>query len=105
MSIQSRMEMFRGEDVTLTFTMSPVVNITGWAITWKMAERPGDTVLLTKTATLSDPTNGVFTVSLASADTAEMDAGLYWFDARRTDSGSKATLADGTIRLKQEITA
>ena len=103
MSITSRWEMFRGEDITLSFTVSPVENITGWTIAFGVAAFPGDDIVITKTATVTDGANGIFTVTIPSSDTAALDAGVYRFDARRTDSGNKATLADGTIVLRREI--
>ena len=83
----------------------PPVNVTGWAITFKCADTLGGTVQFTKTATMVDGPRGWFRVSIASADTASLTAGRYVWDCRRTDSGSKATLADGYLELRQEVTA
>jgi hypothetical protein len=52
-----------------------------------------------------DGPRGQFRVSIASADTASLTAGRYVWDCRRTDSGSKATLADGYLDLRREVTA
>lgn len=54
MSITSHVNFFRGEDVTLNFQMTPVQDITGWSITWKLANMLGGTILLTKSATIVD---------------------------------------------------
>ena len=105
MSITSHINFFRGEDITLNFQMTPVQDITGWGITWKMANQLGGTILLTKTATIVDGPRGQFSVSIASSDTSGLAVGRYVWDARRTDSGNKSTVADGYVTLKQEVTA
>jgi hypothetical protein len=105
-SITSNLSFFRGEDVTLNFQMGPpLVDITGWTITWKLASTLGGTVQFAKTATIVDGPRGQFKVTVASGDTASLSVGRYVWDCRRTDSGNKATLADGYLDLKQEVTA
>ena len=105
MSITSHLSFFRGEDMVLDFQMSPVADVTGWTISLKVADALGGTVQFAKSATIVDGPRGRFRVNLASADTASLAVGRYVWDARRTDSGSKATLADGTLDLRQEVTA
>jgi hypothetical protein len=109
MSVTSNLTFFRGEDITLTFTMQPPRDITGWSITFKLATTLGGTVQFAKSVgsgvTLTDAGRGVFQVSIASADTASLAVGRYVWDVRRTDAGNKATLADGYLTLKQEVTA
>jgi hypothetical protein len=104
-SITSHLSFFRGEDITLDFQMTPPADITGWAITLKAADAIGGTVQFTKTATILDGPRGRFRVTIANADTAALAVGRYVWDARRTDSGFKSTLADGTLDLRQEVTA
>lgn len=59
----------------------------------------------TKSASITDCPRGHFRVTIASADTAALTAGHYVWDCRRTDAGSKATLADGHLDLRREVTA
>jgi hypothetical protein len=103
MSITSNLVFFRGEDVVLNFQMTPPIDVTGWNITWKLATTLGGTVQLTKSASIVDGARGQFTVTLASADTSSLPVGRYVWDCRRTDSGNRATLADGYLDLKQEV--
>jgi hypothetical protein len=105
MSITSNLSFFRGEDVTIDFQMTPPVDITGWTILFKVAQTLGGAVQFTKTASIVDGPRGLFQVAIASADTAGLSVGRWVWDARRTDSGNKATLADGYLDLKQEVTA
>jgi hypothetical protein len=104
-SVTSHLSFFRGEDVTLDFQLTPPIDITGWTISLKMADSLGGTVQFTKSATITSGPEGRFRVTIASADTSGLAVGRYVWDARRTDSGNKATLADGTLELRQEVTA
>lgn len=105
MSVTSHLSFFRGEDITLDFQMIPPVDITGWTLSFKVADSLGGTVQFTKTPTIVDGPRGIFRVTIASADTSSITVGRWVWDCRRTDSGSKATLADGTLELRQEVTA
>lgn len=104
MSITSNIVFFRGEDVTLNFQMNPPVDVTGWSITFTVADQLAGSVQFTKTATIIDGPRGQWQVTIANADTASLAVGRYVWDARRTDSGARSTLADGYIDLRQEIT-
>jgi hypothetical protein len=97
--------MHRGEDVTLHFQLTPPADVTGWTLSLKAVPALGGTVQFTKSATIIDGPRGRFQFTLASADTASLAVGRYSYDVRRTDSGSKATLADGVLDLRQEVTA
>ena len=105
MSITSGLTFFRGEDITIDFTMTPPVDITGWTLSFKVAVSLGGAVQFTKTPTIVDGPRGKFRVTIASADTSALAVGRYVWDCRRTDSGAKATLADGALELRQEVTA
>jgi hypothetical protein len=105
MSVSSNLTWFRGEDIVLDFEMTPALDITGWTISFKLADQLGGTVQFTKSAAIVDGPRGKFRITIASADTASLSAGRYVWDARRTDSGNKATLADGHLDLRREVTA
>lgn len=97
--------LHRGEDVDLEFQLSPAVDCTGWTISLKIAPTLGGTVSTTKSATIVDGPRGRFRVALAAADTSSLAVGRHVWDARRTDSGNKVTLAEGTLDLHQEVAA
>jgi hypothetical protein len=109
MSITSNLTFFRGEDITLNFTLQPAQDITGWTMTFTVRDKLAGTIQFTKTVgsgiTIVDAGRGLFKVAIASADTSSLAVGRYVWDVRREDSGSKTTLADGYLTLKQEVTA
>lgn len=87
-----------GEDVTITVTMNPATSLSGWTLSFTTTEDQGS-ALITKTTssgiTVTDATNGIFTVTLAAADTSALP-GSYGYRIRRTDSGQNTLLAYGT---------
>jgi hypothetical protein len=105
MSIASNLTFFRGEDIVLDFQLSPPEDITGWTIGFKVADTLGGSVQFTKSASITDGPRGKYRVTLASTDTASLTVGRYTWDARRTDTGAKATLAHGELDLRREVTA
>jgi hypothetical protein len=104
MSITSNIVFFRGEDITLNFQMTPPVDVTGWTITLTVKDTLGGTTQFSKSATIVDGPRGLWKVTIANGDTIALAVGRYVWDARRTDSGNKSTLADGYIDLRQEVT-
>lgn len=80
------------------------VNITGFAIQFVVEEYGNSAgVFITKTVgsgvTLTNPTQGQFTVSLVAADTASMYPGQYAYRTERTDSGSDTVYPLGLFTL------
>jgi hypothetical protein len=107
MSITSNLTWFRGEDVTLQFALTPpYTDITGWTIQLTLKDTLGGTTQggFPLTATVTDGARGKFQFTIASGLTSSLSVGRYVWDVRRTDLGQKATLADGYLDLKHEIT-
>jgi hypothetical protein len=104
MSISSNLVFYRGEDITLNFQMTPVVDITGWTINFKMAQGLAGAIMIALAATIVDGPRGRFQVTIANGNTASIAVGRYVWDCRREDGGYRATLADGYLDLRQEVT-
>ena len=102
-------ELIRGQDKTITIAVvdddGAVVNIAGAAITWLLADELGGTTTLTKTVgsgiTIVNEAGGIFSVTLAEADTETLDAGWYYHEAQVEDSSSNKTIVTtGLINLR-----
>lgn len=110
MSIETNFTWFRGEDITLHFAMIPATDITGWSLTFTVKNKLGGTTQFTKDnggtggLALVSAKAGTFKVTIAKADTQGLTPGGFVYDVKRTDSGSNAILANGTITLRQEVT-
>lgn len=109
MASLANISFYKGEDVVLTVTMTPTTAISGWTLQFTMRTQYGDpTALVTKSLgsgiAITNPTSGIFTVSLASADTAGLELRTYVYDIQRIDSGARTVLTIGNITLLPEVT-
>jgi len=102
MAIHNDFSWFRGEDVLITFTMTPLTDITAWTITCVLKPTLDNaTVLLTVAATVTSAAAGIYTVAFTAAqNTTTLSAGIYQYAVERTDSGSVAVLSEGTMQIK-----
>ena len=91
---------YRGEDLALNFTMTPLTDITGWTMSCRVKPAGADSpILLTISATITSAPAGTFAVAVTAAQTTTLPAGAYSYDVWRTDSGSAAVLALGTLTM------
>lgn len=93
--------IYKGEDVDLNFTMNPVESISGWTI--KLNVKSPSAVVITKTANITDASNGEFTFVLADDDSDDLSAGSYQYDVWRTDAGSERVLAIGSFVIADVV--
>jgi hypothetical protein len=83
------------------------VDITGSSIAWALAEAPGESPTVSKSTgdssiSITDATNGEFTVYVDSADTEGL-SGVYYHEAELTDSsGNVHTVTTGYITISEE---
>lgn len=66
--------------ITVKSEGSPL-DITGYTVEGSMARSPGGTPDATFTVTLTDPTNGIVTLTLLNAVTSGL-SGTYWYDVQ-----------------------
>src|SRR4051794_1726099 len=105
MSVQSNISFFQGEDLLLTFTMTPPTDISGWTLSSTVKDKLGGTTQFTPTYAITDAGRGVFTLTWTRAQTSALTPGDYVWDVRRTDSGFNKVLAHGEATCKQPVTA
>lgn len=106
-------QFFLGEAKNLVITCyqqdgKTALDLTGQALSWMLKASlndPDASALVTKTTsagiTLTDPTNGVCTVTLAAADTVDLDPGTYHHELKRTSPSSVLTY--GTCVLRRGV--
>lgn len=108
MAIKSDFSFYRGEDVTITFVLDPVRDITAWSLTFTILDLPLGTTILSKTVgsgiTLSAPTLGTCTITLSSSNTTQTAKGYVW-EMKRTDSGSVTILGLGHVQILPRYTS
>lgn len=105
-------EMVQGNDVDVAIVVRDeagnLKDITNATVKFAMATDRAATPVLTKTTpteiTLSNPTNGEFTVKFDPADTTGLEEGVYVFEAETTDaSGNVVAVTLGRILLYKSI--
>jgi hypothetical protein len=92
-----------GEDLVITFTATTPTPIAGWTLQlWIYNSRTdpqaGNPALFTTAnAAIMDPVKGIFTFTLAAANTSAIGVGNRWLQVRRIDSGENTVLAEGKV--------
>ncbi len=100
---QQNWEMYLGEDVSpVAFPEVPGGPITGWTLALTVRNSAGS-IVITKTPSVADGPNGIFTWTFSNADTSSLPAGDYSFDIRRTDTGFVTELLIGRLTLQQPV--
>lgn len=92
--------LYRGAAPHLNFTMTPVVDITGWTIVFTAASALGSSAktVATQNASILSGPGGQFRVALTAAQT-NLRPRDYEYDVWRVDAGFEEPLALGTITL------
>jgi hypothetical protein len=102
MPVIQTITVWRGEDITLEFTMVPARDITGWVISLTIAKNFNNpNKLIQVTGTVTSGPNGTFSVILTSAQ-LDIEPGTYVYDVFRTDPGFNRILSAGTFELKAD---
>lgn len=102
-----RGQIYAGDAVTWNWTIDDgeggLQNITGYTLTFVVAETEGGAALLTKTPTVVSGAAGTCTSSWTSANTTTLGGGTFYGYLKRTDSGSETTLWEGEIPITDLI--
>lgn len=101
------LEVFAGENRTLSLAArnasNAPVNLTGGTVVWYVGRGPrwpySPYPLITKTATLTTPASGLFTVALVPGDT-ECMAGEYTHEAHATIGGNTTVVCRGSLVIR-----
>ncbi len=102
-SVNQDVNVFRGEIVTVNWTMNPPANITGWTLLLTVALALGQQQkLFTKTPTITDGPSGRFKVDFTATDT-NLAAGSYVYDVWRTTTGNERVLALGAFTIVNSV--
>lgn len=100
-------QMMQGEDIEFLFvTESPPTSLAGWSAVFNIRSADGVGIpVLTKTVgsgiALTDPINGIITVTLSAADTIglTLQSTPWVWQLNRTDAGNNCMLAKGTMGI------
>lgn len=102
MPVITSITVYRGEDITLGFTMVPPRDITGWDISFTVAKSYNNpNKLIQVTASITSGPNGMFDVILTSAQ-LDIEPGTFVYDVFRVNPGNNRILAAGEFNLKPD---
>ena len=105
-------EMVKGDTWSKQFTVKindVVEDITGSTFYFTIKEDAEDTdadaVFQEVITSLTDPTNGIFDISISSTDSSKFDVATFVYDlAWKNSTGTVKTLIKGKFKAKQDVT-
>jgi len=98
---QQSLEIWRGETLSVTWTMAPVEDVTGWLFLMTFSKQPDSSQKVLQVApAVSDAPAGKFAVILSSAQTALLAPGRYSWDVWRNNAGQERLLAFGVVTVR-----
>jgi hypothetical protein len=98
---ETKITVFRGEDISLNFAMVPVEDITGWTLQFSVAKKANSvTKLITKSGSIVIAASGTSTVSILSADLSGLEPGAHYWDYWRTNAGELRCLGFGAFEIR-----
>ena len=101
MADTQNVEFFAGEDIVITVTVTGV-DITGYTLIGDIRKNRlhRNPALMTAAGSITDAANGVFTLTFADTASDDLPPGVYYWAAKRTDTGSETVLTVGTLTIK-----
>lgn len=98
---EQTIEVYRGEQAALLFTMDPAEDITGHTLLFTVTKWPNRTqkILGPLTMTITSGIGGTFKVELAEED-LDLPPAVYRFDVWRTDEGFEQAKAIGDFIVR-----
>jgi hypothetical protein len=104
------MDIHQGTTFTRTLTIEEPagtpVDITTYTFKAEIKKNKTDSTALDEfTITLSDPTNGILTMSLTDTETSALPAIIGFYDLIMTDgSSAKSRILEGRVTITQQVT-
>jgi hypothetical protein len=96
-------EIYRGEYVSLDFTINPVVDITGWTMQFTLARaKNSSNKLIERACTVVSGPAGTFNAILTETDT-DLSPGKYHWDVWRVNGGALKPLGIGTFTILSDV--
>lgn len=95
--------MYKGAEMQFNFTLQaplPPGGIGGWTILFTVAKKANSaSKLISRAATVTDPTLCIFQVALDADDTDELKPATYFYDVWRTDADEEQVMSIGNFVL------
>lgn len=103
MPVVQSINVYRGEDIVLHFSMSPKKDITGWVISFTVSNGYNNPVKLFQiTAINTNGPQGKFDVNITSSQ-LNIEPGNYVYDLFRVDPGNNRILSVGEFIISKDV--
>jgi hypothetical protein len=98
--VEQNVDVYRGEQVMLNFTMSPVVDISGWALAFSLAKKRNSAtkIIAAQAMTIVSGIAGTYRTPLTE-EQSDLAPAIYEWDVWRTDEGFEQLVAIGTMPI------
>lgn len=105
MPTTTNIEIYRGEDVILNFTMDPVEDISTWTIVFTVSRGKNSTIKAVSIdcALTTDGSDGAFMAQLTDAETDGLYPGTYYWDAWKSNPGGERILGIGKFTVLPNV--
>lgn len=92
-------------EVLVTDNVGRILDITGFSVKSQMRKSYGSSTAYTFTVDLTDPLNGIATLSFTASETRDIPAGRYLYDVEATNTvGVRWRIVEGLVIVTPEIT-
>ncbi len=106
--VEQNATIWKNSHYALIFQAQDLTSLEGYSITWQMAPTVDDEPVIEKTQyveTEIDIIGNIFRVHITPEDTDPLNPGLYYHEARATDSANKSRpVSLGWITLRESYT-
>lgn len=104
MAITTDLEIYRGEDRTLSFVQSPEEDISSWELEFNLSRAKNtSSQIITRACDLTLPLIGKFKCDLTSADTEALPVGVYQWDVWRVNTGLERLIGIGKFTVLPNV--
>lgn len=102
MPVVQSIKVYRAEDITLNFTMTPPKDITGWVISMTVSKAFNNVnKVFQVTGTITSGPNGQFSIIITSAQ-LNITPGKYAYDVFRNSPGNLRILSIGDFIIGED---
>ena len=91
-------------NVTLIDNLNQYVNLANYTATSQMRKSYAATTAYDFTVTITDSANGKLSLSMSSANTANIKSGRYVYDLVIQDNGTKSRAVEGIVTVLPSVT-
>ena len=108
MAAERNITIYKGDSYThqinIKNSSNIAINITGRSYSSQIRKaKSSESIVATFSTTITDASNGVLMMSLASGQTSGINTGIYYYDLQETNGSIITTLIGGKVTVTGEV--